>query len=119
MAVYVVVGVFIILDIVTGILEALYKGEMNSTKLRKGLYHKLSEVIAVGCSGLYEYGTQYFDFGFDLPVLKAVAAYICLMEFVSISENLAQTNPTLRKLFAPYLGKLKGDEKESEREEAY
>lgn len=113
MAVYVVVGVFILLDIITGIIHALYKGEMNSTKLRKGLYHKLSEVIATGCAGLYEYGAVYFDLGFELPVLKAVAAYICMMEFVSISENLAETNPTLRKLFAPYLSKLKGDENEN------
>ncbi len=109
--VYIVVGAFILLDILTGILKALYKGEMNSTVLRKGLFHKLSEIIATGCAGFYEYGTRYFDFGFELPVLKAVSAYICLMEFVSICENLAQINPTLGKLFAPYLEKLKGGNK--------
>ena len=105
---YIVVGIFILLDVCTGLLKALYLGEMNSTVLRKGLFHKLSEIIACASAGLFEYGKTYVDIGFDLPVLKAVASYICLMEFVSVCENLAQMNPNLAKLFSPYLEKLKG-----------
>lgn len=109
--VYIVVGVAILADIVTGILNALYHGEMNSTKLREGLFHKLAEVIATGISGLAGYGVKYVDIGFNIPVLEAVSAYIVVMEFVSVCENLAKMNPQLAKLFAPYLEKLKGDTK--------
>lgn len=108
MMVYAVVGIFILFDIITGILNAISKGEMNSTNLRKGLFHKLAEIMATIGAGLFEYCVQYIDIGFELPVLKVVAAYIVLMEFVSVCENLAQMNPALKKLFAPYLEKLKG-----------
>lgn len=106
---YIVVGVAVLADIVTGILNALYHGEMDSTKLRKGLFHKLAEIIATVLSGLAEYGAKYVDIGVDIPVLGVVVTYIVVMEFVSVCENLAEMNPQLAKLFAPYLGKLKGD----------
>lgn len=110
MMVYAVVGIFILLDILTGILKALYTGTMDSSALHKGLFHKLAEIVAVVGSGLFEYGTTYVNLGVDLPVLEAVAGYICLMEFVSVAENLAEINPDLAKLFKPYLGKIKGKE---------
>lgn len=110
MQVYIVGGCFIIFDIITGIIRAIYKGNLNSTKLRKGLFHKLSEVLAIAGAGLLEYGVQYINLGVDIPILSAVVSYICVMEFVSILENLAAVNPSLGKLFKPYLEKLKNKE---------
>lgn len=108
----VAVAVFIVFDIITGIIKALYNNGLNSTYLRKGLFHKLSEVIAVVGAYLLEYGIQYIQLGVDVPLLKATAAYICVMELVSILENLAEVNPILGRFFKPYLEKLKtkGDE---------
>lgn len=110
MQVYIVGGCFIIFDIITGIIRAIYKGNLNSTKLRKGLFHKLSEVLAIAGAGLLEYGIQYINLGVDVPILSAVVSYICVMELVSILENLAAVNPSLGKLFKPYLEKLKNKE---------
>lgn len=107
MGVYITVGIFILFDIATGLLKALNQKDLNSTILRKGLYHKLSEVIAVAGSGLLEYGIQYINLGVDIPVLGVVSVYVCGMELVSIIENLCEINPTLYKLFKPYLTKLK------------
>ena len=114
MAVYIVVGVFILFDIGTGILKAVYHGNINSTQLRQGLYHKLSEIIAMVGSGLLEYGINYINLGVDIPVLNVVAVYLCVTELVSILENLADVNPTLAKLFKPYLEKLKEKEGEND-----
>lgn len=111
MGIYITVGIFILFDIVTGLVKALYKEGLNSTYLRKGLYHKLSEVLAVVGSGLLEYGIGYVNLGVDLPVLGVVSVYICSMELVSIIENLAIVNPGLAKLFKPYLAKFKDNEK--------
>lgn len=105
--VYYVVGGFILFDVLTGIIAAAYKGEMNSTKLREGLYHKASEVIAVGGAALLEYAMQYYELGFEVPMLKAVAVYICATELISVLENLCEINPTLYNLFKPFLEKLK------------
>lgn len=110
MVTYIVCFIFILFDIVTGIIKALYLGTLNSTNLRKGLFHKVSEVIAVIGSGLLEYGMAYIKLGVDLPVLSVVSIYICLTELISVLENLAEVNPTLAKLFKPYLDKLKGKE---------
>lgn len=107
MGVYITVGVFILFDILTGIIKALYKEGLNSIYLRQGLFHKLSEVIATVGAGLLEYGARYIDLGIEVPVLSIVAVYICVMELVSILENLAEVNPHLAKLFKPYLEKLK------------
>lgn len=114
MGIYITVGVFILFDIATGLVKALYKEGLNSTYLRKGLYHKLSEVLAVAGSGLLEYGLGYVNLGVDLPVLGVVSVYICSMEFVSIIENLCVVNPGLAKLFKPYLAKFKDNEKGDE-----
>lgn len=109
MAIYVTVLVFIAFDILTGLIKALAKEGLNSTLLRKGLYHKLSEVLTVIGAGLLQYGANYINLGVDIPALVGVASYICLMELVSIIENLAVLNPSLYKLFRPFLNKLKDD----------
>ena len=116
MGVYIAVGVFILFDILTGIIKALYKEGLNSTYLRQGLFHKLSEVVAViGCR-LLEYGMNYIHIGVELPVLNVVVAYICTMELISIIENIAEVNPMLAKLFKPYLEKLKEQDNDKQEE---
>ena len=52
---------------------------------------------------------EYIKLGVDIPALIGVASYICIMELVSIIENLALLNPALYKLFKPFLNKLKDD----------
>ena len=117
MGTYIAVAIFILFDILTGIIKALYKEGLNSTYLRRGLFHKLSEVLAVAGSGLLEYGMSYINLGVELPVLNVVAVYICTMELISIIENIAEVNPSLAKLFKPYLEKLKEKDKEESEDE--
>ena len=93
------VCVFILFDIITGLIKALYQDGLNSTYLRKGLFHKLSELVAIVGAYLLEYGIQYINLGIDVPLLKATTAYICLMELISILENLAEVNPGLGRFF--------------------
>lgn len=111
MAVYITVFAFIAFDILTGLIKALAKDGLNSTILRKGLYHKLSEILTVIGAGLLQYGADYIQLGVDIPALIGVASYICIMELVSIIENLAMLNPSLYKLFKPFLNKLKEEDK--------
>lgn len=110
MAVYITVLCFIGFDILTGLIKALSKEGLNSTILRKGMYHKLSELITVFGAGLLQYGIKYIDLGIEIPALMGVASYICIMELVSIAENLAILNPQLFRLFKPFLNKLKDKE---------
>lgn len=109
MEVYFIVLGFIAFDILTGFIKALAREGINSTRLRQGLFHKLSEILAVGGSAGLNYAVKYLNLGFDVPLVQAVSVYICVMEFVSIIENLCEMNPQLMKFFSPYLQKLKGD----------
>lgn len=110
---FIVVLCFIAGDIISGVLKGVYNGELNSTALRKGLFHKLSELLAVGVCYLLEYGAGYLNFGFEIPLLRSVVTYICLMELISIIENICVMNPQLRRLFKPYLEKF-NEKKEDE-----
>ena len=114
MSTLITVGVFILFDVVTGVLKALYNEGIDSTYLRKGLFHKLAEIIAVIGTMLFEIGSNYVNIKIDIPLLTIVASYICAMEAISVFENLAEINPSLGKLLKPYLHKLKEEDKDDE-----
>lgn len=101
---------FILFDIVTGFLKGFYNRDIDSTALRKGLLHKATEVLVLGGSYLLEYAASSVELGIELPLSGAVTVYIAAMECTSIIENLCVVNPKLRKLFQPYLLKLRGDD---------
>ena len=107
LGVYVVIGSFIIFDVLTGLLKAFKNNNIDSTILREGLLHKISEILVAIGSGLLPYGLTYVNFNIDLPILPVVATYICLMELVSSIENLCDVNPQLADFFGPYLKKIK------------
>lgn len=109
MVLCVIVGLFIMLDVLTGFVKAVYNKKINSTLLRQGLFHKLSEVLAVVLAFLLEYTADYLSIGSNIPVATVVVSYISIMEIISSIENLCEVNPKLAKLFKPYLDKLKSN----------
>ena len=113
MGIYVTVAIFIVFDILTGLITAAYHKNINSTKLRMGLYHKMSEILTVIGATALEYGMQYINLNIDIPIVKGVVTYICIMELISIMENLGELNPQLGKLFKGFLEKLKDKDEEN------
>ena len=105
--IYFIVLGFILFDVISGFLMASYKGTYNSSVMRKGGLRKLAEVLALVMSGFLEMACEYVELGVNLPLLNIVSIYICIMELISILENLSAVSPTLNKLFKPYLAKLK------------
>ena len=99
---------FILFDIVTGLIKAKHDGSYNSTIMREGGYHKSMEILAVVGSYGIEYAMNYIDIGVQVPLTSCVVTYICIMELISIMENMCAVNPELCSLFKPYLEKLKG-----------
>lgn len=99
---------FIAFDVVTGLIKAGYNGDYNSTIMRQGGFHKSMEVMALAVAYFVEYAVVYVNIGVDVPAVMAVTVYICIMELISILENICAVNPQLCALFKPYLDKLKG-----------
>lgn len=74
--------VMIASDIVSGWIQATINSTWDSTKMRKGLYRKTLEILAVGVLWI-------FGIAFGIPALPIGASlYVVLMESVSVLENL-------------------------------
>ena len=83
------------IDIATGFINAWIRKEVSSSKLRSGLGKKVGEVSLLVIGELFTYALR-------LPkdMMKFFAAYIILMEIISIIENLD-------KLGVPIPGRIK------------
>lgn len=110
--------VFIAFDVITGWLKALATGTTDSSVMRKGLFHKLGEVLAVMFGYMCEYAFPIMDIQVSIPLAGVIATYIVLMETASIIENLCIMNPNLSKIMEKIFDsdKLhrKGDQNENE-----
>ena len=69
---------FIVIDIVTGFCKAFYSGSFNSTVMREGGFHKLSEVFAMIFAHFIEYACSQIDLGIDVPIANAIIVYLCI-----------------------------------------
>lgn len=107
MVVAIIVGIAIVLDVITGLLKAVSEHNISSTKLRVGLLHKATEVITVfGMWALQYFLVQTDIVHIDIPLYPITSTYVCIMEIISVIENLCIVNPQLYNLFKPYLENL-------------
>ena len=102
---------FVILDIFSGVAAAYARREIESPKLRQGLWHKVGYVFVLFCSMIIEWAMNNgMDLGFNLPLVTPICVWISLMEIVSTLENAAKINPELANI--PGFERLKQVEKE-------
>lgn len=87
--------VFISLDLLTGLAQAVANKTVSSTKMRDGLWHKCGFVLTMLLAALIEWAMQYIDLGFTLPLFVPVCMFIMLTEIVSIFENICELSPEL------------------------
>ena len=77
--------IFILIDFLTGFINAWIKGEISSKKMRTGLGKKLGEIIIIIIGELIVVGTI-------IPIrdqiMTALSVYIIMTESISILENL-------------------------------
>lgn len=99
---FLVMTVFIVLDILFGLCKAFSTHSFDSSKMRQGLWHKCA-LVGVGILAyLVELVTQFMDFtacglpaDFSIPTVAAVTGYVIVMETGSILESLVVLNPEL------------------------
>lgn len=84
---------FMLFDILSGTLAAFFHSELNSTKAREGLFHKVG-MLALIAFGVFLDSAQYaMEFGFEVPTCAAICSLIMLTELYSIVENFAKMLP--------------------------
>lgn len=80
--------VFILFDIITGVLQALINGTFESHKMREGGLRKLYLIVVIAFGVVLDYSQDMVDLGFNFPCLSWICTYISLMEIMSIIENI-------------------------------
>lgn len=104
-----VVILFIILDIITGLLKSFYNNSYQSSEMRKGGLRKLGILIAMVLCYLIETGLPYLQIPINFPITIICAAYLVFMEVTSIIENLSVLNPNIKDFLERLLNKIKGE----------
>lgn len=103
----IVVIIFITFDIGTGWMKALSTGTADSSIMRKGLFHKLAEILAVLFGYTCEIVFPLVDINVSIPLATGISTYIVIMETASIVENLAIMNPKLGDILSKFFSKEK------------
>lgn len=103
--IFIIVLIFIAFDVLTGWLKALTTGTTDSSIMRKGLFHKLGEIVAIIFGYVCEYTMPYVGVQISVPFAVAIGTYIILMETASIVENIAIMNPKLAKILSNVFSK--------------
>lgn len=91
-----ITAILIAMDYLSGIAAAASRGDLQSSKMREGLWHKLGEVVAILLAYLVGEEGHYIGLPYQIDLLiPAVLIWISVMEITSILENLAILNPDL------------------------
>lgn len=86
----------IVMDYVSGVGAAVYRGTLQSSKMREGLWHKLGELGAILLAYVVAAEGHYLGIPYQIDLLvPAVLIWISVMEVTSILENLTLLNPDL------------------------
>lgn len=84
--------IFMIGDIVSGVIQAVINKNLDSQKMREGLLRKILLILIVILSFIFQYA-------FNIPAIsKVVCIYLIIMEIISILENLKKAGIDLGKL---------------------
>lgn len=84
--------IFMIADIISGIIQAIINKNLDSQKMREGILRKMLLILVVILSFIFQYA-------FNIPAIsKVVCIYLIVMEIISIMENLKKAGIDLGKL---------------------
>ena len=86
---------WIVLDVVCGTIRAAKTHQLDSSKMRDGLFHKIGYILCMGMGVGIDYTMEYMNIGFDIPVLEGICVMVVLTEIISVAENIMILNPEL------------------------
>ena len=92
-----IVFLLVLIDYITGVVNAIMHGELSSKKMRQGLGHKIAYLAIICVALIVEYGSDYINLEIELPIFIPACTGICLIEITSIMENCMKINPELSK----------------------
>lgn len=109
--------IFIIIDYMTGVINAAIKKAVSSQKMREGLGHKATYIILL--SVCYIIDALQLNTNLSLPakIFPIVSCGILLIELTSIIENICEINPELKQASFMHMFEKNRTETEEENNE--
>lgn len=81
-------------DVLVGFVGAVINNDISSTKMRKGLLHKVLMLILIFVCLFIEVATTHmFKLPYDIPTCEVVCGYVVMMELASVIENIGKAYP--------------------------
>lgn len=102
-----IVLIFISFDILFGLLQALTNQKFESMIMRKGLFHKLGEILCYVFGVVSNQVLPMIGIIVPFSLADAITIYIVIMEIGSILENLAKISPVMAKYVGFIFQKLR------------
>ena len=104
-------------DILTGWIQASVNGTWDSTKMRKGLFRKSGELVIIILAYIIQIAVAL-----PVDVFLFISIYVCVMEILSVIENLDQAGLPVPSWITKRLKKamndiVSGDKEDNEKEE--
>lgn len=93
---FLAVVVFSGLDYITGVVGAIMRGSLSSSKMRKGLGHKFAYLVTFFLAWFIDFEMNHINLGFTVAITPLVTTGIALIELSSIIENIGEINPEIK-----------------------
>lgn len=87
--------IFNALDLITGIISALKEKDIQSSKLRDGLFKKVGFIMCYTVALVVDKEGAMIGFQIGVQILPIIILYTCTTELVSILENISKINPDI------------------------
>lgn len=87
--------IFHALDMLTGIIAALRAKDLQSAKMRDGLFKKLGFILCYVLAFLVDTQGEQIGMEIGVKILPVVILYAITTEIVSVIENICRINPDM------------------------
>lgn len=84
--------IFNALDLVTGLVSAVKNKDIQSSKLRDGLFKKVGFIFCYFVAWLVDTQGHVIGFQLGVTILPIIILYVCTTELVSVLENISKIN---------------------------
>lgn len=106
---------FIVCDIISGLFKAFANEGYNSSIMRQGLTHKMTEIFCFLFCVLCDNALPRLNITLPFSITTGITVYLVFMEIGSIIENIGLLNPEIGKYLTGIFEKLKNHDTNSER----
>ena len=82
-------------DLISGLISAVKNKDLQSAKLRDGLFKKVGFIMCYVLAYIVDYYGTFIGLNLGVSILPIIVLYTCTTELVSILENISKINSDL------------------------